>query len=148
MKTLKMEIPIPEGYQFDRADTTKIVLTEKPKDIKERIKKVEDILFQHNLTMKDVDEMFNNVPEHFKWQYIAELLCETLNEEWIADWDDDNQYKYFPWFYMGGSSGFRYNGYDVWLTGSYVGSRLCLKSSELATYAGKQFTELYKKFMI
>ncbi len=115
--------------------------------VTERIKTIEDVLKDNNITQEQIDEMFANAPEHLKHQYIAELLCKSLNEGWEPNWDDDDEYKYFPWFKMG-SSGFRYTDFVSWHTNSHVGSRLCLKNRELAKYAGEQFTNLYRKFMI
>lgn len=70
-------------------------------------------------------------------------------KEWKPNWDDSSQYKYYPWFWMdGGSSGFRFVGYDGWISASGVGSRLCFKSREDAEYYGKKFLPLYKKFMV
>jgi len=66
------------------------------------------------------------------------------------DWGNHDQWKYEPWFDMGGSSGsgFAYFAYDLWGTGSACGSRLCFKSRELAEYAGEQFRDLYKDYYL
>ncbi len=117
------------------------------KDVKERIKTIEDVLKDNGTSQTKVDNMFKYSPEHLKHQYIAELLCKSLNEGWEPNWDNSNEYKYYPWFKMS-PSGFRFSDYDYWHSISNVGSRLCLKSRELAIYAGEQFTELYEKFMI
>ncbi|WP_340074500.1 hypothetical protein [Leptobacterium sp. I13] len=117
------------------------------KEVTERIKTIEDVLKDNCITQEELDKMFANAPEHLKYQYIAELLCKSLNEEWTPDWEDGNYNKYFPWFKMS-SSGFRYDGCDYWGTFSFVGSRLCFKSTKLARYAGEQFTDVYRKFMI
>ncbi|MDB0602332.1 hypothetical protein PL373_14515 [Tenacibaculum maritimum] len=117
------------------------------KEVTERIKTIEDVLEDNNITQSDIDLMFANVPEHIKHQYIAELLCKSLNEDWAPNWDDSTQGKYYPWFKMG-SSAFRFCDYDYWSTSSGVGSRLCFKSRKLAEYAGKQFKDVYKQFMI
>jgi hypothetical protein len=69
-------------------------------------------------------------------------------EEWKPDWNDYDEYKYTPWFEMGGSSGFRYDVYDIWLSASGVGSRLCFKERSTAVYIGQQFTDLYKQLMV
>lgn len=74
------------------------------------------------------------------------IIIEALNEGWKPDWSDENKYKYFPWFYLNGSSGFRFDGVGYGCTGSTVGSRLCFKSKELAEYAATQFFSLYKDF--
>ncbi len=72
------------------------------------------------------------------------IIARALNEGWAPDWNDHNQYKYFPWF-KANPSGSGLSCYDFVrtcaLTG--VGSRLCFKSAELAEYAGKQFEALY-----
>lgn len=80
---------------------------------------------------------------------IARALNRTANggEEWKPDWNNYDEYKYYPWFEMGGSSGFRFNDYDYWRTRSGVGSRLCFKTRELAEYAGKEFIDLYNLLM-
>lgn len=148
MKHLK--IKIPDGFEVDifNETTGEIKLKKKPKSTMERIKTVDDVLADHGLTQSEINHKFSGVSEHLKYQYIAELLCESLNEGWQADWSDNNQYKYYPWFYMGGSRGFQFYDDDGWTTDSAVGSRFCLKSRELAKYAGEQFTELYEKFML
>lgn len=77
------------------------------KEITERIKTVVDVLEDNDVTQEQLDRWFENVPEHFKHQFIAELLCKSLNEGWTPNWDDSSEGKYYPWFKMG-SSGFRF----------------------------------------
>ena len=75
-------------------------------------------------------------------------ITKALNEGWKADWNDSNQYKYYPWFKMS-SGGFVFC--DMYYDRSYANagyaSRLCFKSSELAKYAGEQFLQLYSDFI-
>ena len=73
-------------------------------------------------------------------------IAEALNEGWQPDWNNYDEYKYYPWFNMGG--GFSFYGYDYSYTFSNVGSRLCFKSRDLAEYAGQQFTDLYKDLFV
>ncbi len=78
---------------------------------------------------------------------MAKLVCIAYNEGWIPDWNNTNEYKYFPYFKMGSSSGVGFSSvdYDYWVTNSNVGSRLCFKSADLAKHAGKLFEqEIYK----
>jgi len=49
---------------------------------------------------------------------------------------------------MSSGSGLAYDGYGTRVSDTSVGSRLCFKSSELAEYAGRQFQDIYKEFMI
>lgn len=71
-------------------------------------------------------------------------------QEWKPNWNDDDEYKYFAYFWMDetGSSGFRCGDYDLWRSRTDVGSRLAFKTSEAAEYIGNQFIELYKAFMV
>ena len=90
-------------------------------------------------------ESIKDLSEHILNNQIAVVIIKALNDGWIPDWNDSNQYKYYPWFCLG--ENFRFNYYDSFYTYSFVSSRLCLKSRELAIYAGQQFGETYKKFM-
>lgn len=75
------------------------------------------------------------------------IIARALNEGWEPNWDDSNEYKYYPWFRLSGS-GFSVSYYDYSDAITYVGSRLCFKTKELALYAGKQFEELYKDYFL
>lgn len=146
MTTLQIEIP--EGYEIEEFDkhTGKVSFREKPKKITERIKTVDDLLSMYGMSREEFDKQYDNLSSDEKAYKLLKLLCSALNEGWKPDWDNPNELKYYPWFEMGGSSGFRFYDYSYWR--SAVGSRLCFKSKELAEYAGKQFIDLYKQFML
>ena len=73
----------------------------------------------------------------------ATLICRVLNEGWVPDWDNGNQTKYYPWLRYKSGVGFSnslcVNTYSL----ASVGSRLCLKSCDLAMYAAEQFNDVY-----
>jgi hypothetical protein len=74
------------------------------------------------------------------------VITEALNEGWTPDWSDSNQPKYFPWF--GFQDGrFVFDGVRCAYLYSFLGSRLCFRTRELAEYAGKQFEDLYNLFL-
>lgn len=149
METLK--IKIPEGYEIDSFDklSGELKLKEKPKSVMERIKTVDDVLADNGWTRERFDEWSSEMTDDEKAYVILKFLAKSLNEGWTPNWDNSNEYKYYPWFYIeGGSSGVRFSDGDYWLTFSSVGSRLCFKSSELARYAGQQFTDVYRQFMV
>lgn len=148
MKTLQIEIP--EGYEIDQfnKETGEISFKKVEKSITDRIKTISDIFDYHGI---NIEAFYCEHENHSKDEIaytILKLLCSALNEGWKPDWDNPNELKYYPWFEIGGSSGFQFNDYDCWRSLSDVGSRLCFKSRELAEYAGKQFTDLYKQFML
>ncbi|MFA6087440.1 hypothetical protein [Mucilaginibacter sp.] len=76
------------------------------------------------------------------------VIIKAINGGIVTDWTDVKVYKYYPWFNaVGSNSGFSFRdcGYDYSI--SNVGSRLCYTSSERATYAGKQFLEIYNQYI-
>jgi hypothetical protein len=36
------------------------------------------------------------------------VIVRALNEGWKPDWNNSNQYKWYPWFYLNEPSGFRF----------------------------------------
>ncbi len=77
-------------------------------------------------------------------------IVRALNEGWVAK-VYDSEYRYYPWFEHNGSpSAFAFDGsnYDSSDADAGSSSRLCFKSSELADYAGKQFLDLWKEFIV
>lgn len=147
MKTLKIEIP--KGFEIDSFDkqSGEIKFKEVPKSVMERIKTVEDVLSDNGLTREQFDEQYEGLEEDEIAYRILKLLAKSLNEEWMPDWSDSNEYKYYPWFEMRGSRGFRFIDNAYWHSDSGVGSRLCFKTRELAEYAGQQFQPVYEQFM-
>lgn len=118
--------------------------------ITDRVKTIEDaykLLKRKRLLITD----FSAVPESFRESALRYCdivtLYEALNEGWVPDWENDNQKKWYPWFKMQSGFGFSCTYYYYSGTFAIVGSRLCLKSQELAKYAGTQFEHLFKDFL-
>lgn len=78
--------------------------------------------------------------------YKLTVICKALNLNCEPEADG---WKYYPYFYKNKPGvGFSCADYYDDLTCTTVGSRLSYNSSELAIYAGKQFIELYKEYMV
>lgn len=81
--------------------------------------------------------------------YKLSIINGVLNGDWRANWQDYNEYKYYPWFFMDkDGSGFSFAYFGFASDTSTVGSRLVFRTRSLAEYAGKQFLDLYKEWMI
>ena len=118
------------------------------KSIMERVKSFEGACIV--LGIDPTDTRFTNdaLNAHEIARRKVEVIVKALNEGWNPNWDDSNERKYYPWFKMSSSGvGFSYYDFDRDFTLSSVGFRLVFKSSELAIYAGKQFTEIYKAML-
>jgi len=155
-KTINLTDIIPEGFIIDSLNENKtaINLKEIPKNIKERVKTIEDAISELGADDEDIKALLAikdlSIPQHIIAQLQLIIIAKALNEGWTPDWNDSNQSKYYPWFNMKSSSvgGFVCDGFDYWATISHVGSRLCFKSRELAEYAGKQFKDIYEEYFV
>lgn len=79
------------------------------------------------------------------------VIVEALNEGWKPDVCDSGVRRWYPWFDTNGSpSSFAFRGSfcDLEGAGAGSGSRLALKSEELANYCGKQFLQLWKEIIL
>jgi len=139
-------------YKSGKEDLIKAALEAYPElgeNITDKVKTFEDACRILNIDSKS--PKFNSQDKEGE-PFIAlrklTVIAKALNEGWEPNWDDSSEYKYYLWFDMRSSGGgFSFLDCDGDRADSTVGSRLCFKSSELATYAGEQFTDLYKSWM-
>lgn len=103
------------------------------------------------------------------------IICAALNEGWEPKHTED-EVRYYPWHWLYSQDeldnmreeekirrcmlptgeyqteyagfGFAYSACAPSLTGATFGSRLCLRSDELAVYCGKQFIKLWADFKL
>lgn len=77
-------------------------------------------------------------------------IAEALNEGWKPNWQDSDEYKYYPWFDMSNPAGVGYSSTNNAASNSIAafGSRLCLKNRELAIYFGQTFTDLFNDSLL
>ncbi|TYK39386.1 hypothetical protein ACTMKN_10945 [Bacteroides pyogenes] len=107
--------------------------------------------------LADVARLVQDVnPNHIKALVALNELF-TIAEAWnkadnfVPDFSDANQYKYYPWFvYDKGSAGFVFaHAYSAATQASaYIGSRLCFKTRNRAIQFGKQFVGLYNQVFL
>lgn len=126
-------------------------------EITDRVKTYEDAC--KVLGVEPINEQ-NAKAQGFRSDEIARRKLETiaaaLNEGWKPDWNNTDQYKYYPYFYIQenakgkGSAGLSYAYTSSAASHSLAsfGSRLCFYASRLAQYAGNQFTDLYEQILI
>jgi hypothetical protein len=123
-----------------------------------QLKTFADACKVEGLNAKTVIPDFSNYPKkdgkamvaHAKLLIIVKAANRLANngKVWKPDWNNGKWDKYYPWFYMRGSSGFRFGDCASWGTDSDVGSRLCFISREAAEHVGKQFEKLYKDYFV
>jgi len=94
------------------------------------------------------------IPEQYRKpviaQFILNVVADVLNEDWIADYTNSDQYKYYPYFVVKADaarpSGFGLSCSDCadWCTITNCGVRLSYKDRETAKFAGQNFLHLYE----
>ena len=162
------------------SQSTKRALSNRP--VMERVKTFDDAchelgethplvqalnLFEHNM-----GDNANSMPDVLAFLKLR-IVAAALNEGWTPDWNDKQQRKWYPWFYIYSEeeynnlseedkcrvvgraygSAYAYGGLVCASADSassfsytYGGSRLAFKSKELAKYCGEQFGELWAMF--
>lgn len=79
------------------------------------------------------------------------VIVEALNEGWKPDVCNSDVERWYPWFKPNGSpSSFAFDGsaFDFVSAFAGSGSRLKLKSRELAKYCGEQFEDIWKDIQL
>lgn len=133
-------------------------------DIIERVKSYADACDVLSVPQLDEKAMLS---AGFRPDEIARRKLETitaaLNEGWKPDWNDTNECKYYPWFYItpgkgkdpdgnpdGAYAGLSFAGTlsAASVTRADIGSRLCFQDRRTAFYAGNTFTDLYAAILV
>ncbi|WP_305154068.1 hypothetical protein [uncultured Muribaculum sp.] len=133
-------------------------------DIIERVKSYADACDVLGVPQLDEKAMLS---AGFRPDEIARRKLETitaaLNEGWKPDWNNTDEYKYYPWFYIepgkgkdpdgnpyGAAAGLSYAAakYAASNTHTNIGSRLCFHDRRTAFYAGNTFTDLYAAILV
>jgi hypothetical protein len=101
------------------------------------------------IAMKVYNKYYDAIQAIYELIIIAEAWNKADN--FVPDFSDTNQYKYYPWFvYHGAHAGFAcVNAHNTdSRAGTYIGSRLCFKTRERANQFGNQFIDLWNEFLL
>lgn len=117
-----------------------------------KIKSFADACKKLNIDPKTADA-FKALPKEYRKyttaMYKLTIITQAINENKKANWNDQNEPKYFPWVKPKADAknpsgfGFSHSGCGHWSTGTSCGSRLSFRKSEDCLYALKQFESLY-----
>ena len=116
------------------------------------IKSFEDACMKENIDPLMLPEV-SMIPEAFRKAiintYKIMIIFKAIDNGWVPNWKNHNEYKYFPWFYVSPSgAGFSHSSFSYPGTLTSVGSRLCTDTSEKAIYIGEQFRAEYQEFLL
>lgn len=123
----------------------------------QNIKTWEDACKVHNVDPTKLPEV-SMLPAKFqKWliaTYKMGVITEAINTKedgkiWVPNWNDWNQYKYFPWFEIEATEdkpsgvGFSISDYGNWFTFTSVGSRLSFRNREQVYHVQEHFEDIF-----
>jgi hypothetical protein len=117
--------------------------------------------FDEILTFEDACEVLDIDPDSvtsdqdtpdeaaYKKLKIVSKAINSINNDkpWVPDWNNSNQYKWFPYFNLSSGFGFSATGCAYVHARTTVGSRLCFESEAKAKHAGTKFLQLYKELL-
>lgn len=97
------------------------------------------------------EEVFNIFPKEDQRSMLAyhklTVITRALNNGWKPNWDDQNEWKYYPLFrYVNAGLSCANSYYTATSTSALIGSRLCFPTSALAKYAAEHFADLYRDY--
>lgn len=97
------------------------------------------------------EEVFNIFPKEDQRSMLAyhklTVITRALNNGWKPNWDDPNEWKYYPLFrYVNAGLSYAHTINAASYTSAYIGSRLCFPTSALAKYAAEHFADLYRDY--
>lgn len=120
--------------------------------VMDRVKEYKDACAETGETPINVEEMLRLGFTKDEIAYrMMKTVTKALNEGWVGNVYNSKEYRYYPVFYPNGSpSSFAFDGSGCGDSRAVAGggSRLCFKTRELSDYAGKQFLNLYKEFIV
>lgn len=147
MKTI--ELQIPDGKRTEWIDGVLTLVDDKPAYVMERVTTYEDACLELGIEPVDDDELskLGFTKDEIAYRKLK-TISKALNEGWEPDWKNSYKGKYFAWFcYDKILARFKQtDSCNVCYVGSEYGSHLCFKNSVLASYAAKQFEDLYNDF--
>lgn len=112
------------------------------------IKTFEDACDFVGVDSEEFEESYGHLPTHVYAYMQLTIISQALNGGTNMNYDDTDEYKYYPYFYAKGSDvGFSFRGCGCYVEDSNVASRLTYKSREIAKYAGEQFLDIYDKYI-
>ncbi len=133
-------------------------------DIIERVKSYADACEVLGIEQLDEEAMLS---AGFRPDEIArrklEAITAALNEGWKPNFNDTDEKKYYPWFYVNPGKGKdpdgNPSGANAGLScantanaastaSAHIGSRLCFHDRRTAFYAGNTFTDLYAAILV
>lgn len=103
---------------------------------------IQKVYEYHKTTEEEFDKLYSNIPKHVKAYQQEIMIVEYYNKGWKPNWFKDDEYKYYPYFYM---DDFRLGFVSGDFTSSFVGAPQIFKKREDCEKAMELFFDVYKE---
>ncbi len=112
------------------------------------LKTFELICLAAGTTERKFESNYRNLSTYARAFEKLVLIAKVLNEGRTPNWNDNREKKHYCWFSVSSGFAFALTYYYYDHATMNTGSRLCFKSGELAEFAGKTFTDIYKAYLM
>ncbi len=93
---------------------------------------------------------FSHLPKHMREKSLAyaqlQQIVKLLNDKWKPDWNNTNEYKWYPWFRYNSGLGLAFDGSGCHV-GVSVGGVAFFKDEVVSNFVGKTFIYIYEKLI-
>ena len=117
-----------------------------------KIKTFEDACKKINIDpykLPDVSFILEKYRKSIIAGYKLRIIYEAINNGWIPDWQNKNQWKYYPWFIVSPTGlTFLRIGTGVDFTHTSIATFLCTDISGKARYIASQFYNEYQEYLL
>ena len=119
-------------------------------NIKREIKTIEDILKKLDKKRSDIVPWKTPKNKAQKSQNafaLIQAITEVYNEGYKFNWNNSNEYKYYPWFRKDAHGGWALGSVYCYFAGAGHGFGSYFKSEELARDAANKFIDIYIDYL-
>lgn len=131
MKTININ-----GSDYTVEELTKIL-----EDAK-KVSPMQKVYEYHKTTEEEFNKLYENIPSKVKAYAQEIMIVAYYNKNWTPNWKNNNEYKYYPYFYMD-----KFRLYCVLTTdsNSCVGAPSVFKNKKDCKEAVELFFDIYKE---
>ena len=144
----------PFHLNFFKRQLEKTLSRKTFKPVHKRIKSYKDACIELGLNPNDIPKVSEFIPIAEQKAIIAFykliIIVRALNEEWKPDWKDCMQEKWYPVFKRNDNNGqFEFDcAKCISIFYTELQNPMICKSHEIATYFGKQFSRIWKDYLL